>query len=311
MWPHVHAQMACYGFIWQRFKRICIESSNGEPENRHKLNARSSMVLHEKLTKKKCNWNVSCGPMFMHKMACFGFTWQRSKKICMESSNGEPKNRHKLNARSSMVLHEILTKKKCNWNVSCGRMFMHKWPLMDLFGKGSKKYASKALMGNQKIGTSWMQGLQWYSMRNSPKRNVIEMFHVVPGSCTNGLLWIYLSKGSEEYASNALMGNQKIGTSWMQGLQWYSMRNSPKRNVIEMFHVAPCSCTKWPVLDLLGTGPKEICIKSSNGEPKNRHKLNARSSMVLHEKLTKKKCNWNVSCGSLFMYKWPVIEWFE
>ena len=124
------------------------------PKSRHKLKARTSMVLHEILTKKKCNWNVSCGPMFMHKMACFGFTWHRSKKICIKSSNGEPKNRHKLNARSSMVLHEKLTKKKCNWNVSCGRMFMHKWPVMDLFGKGSKKYASKALMVNQKIGTS-------------------------------------------------------------------------------------------------------------------------------------------------------------
>ena len=177
--------MACYGFIWQRFKRICMESSNGEPKNWHKLNARSSMVLHDKLTKKKCNWNVSCGSHVHAQMASYGFIWQRSRKICMESSNGEPKNRHKLNARSSMVLHDKLTKKKCNWNVSCGPRFMHKWPVMNLFGKGSKEYASKALMGNRKIGTSWMQ----------------------------------------------------------------------------------------------------------------------RSSMVLHEKLTKKKCNWSVSCGPMFMHK--------
>ena len=152
------------------------------------------MVLHEILTKKKCNWNVSCGRMFMHKWLLWIYL-QRFKRICIESSNGEPKNWHKLNARSSMVLHEKLTKKKCNWNVfhvapcSCT-----KWPVLDLLGTGPKRYASKALMVNQKIGTSWMQGLQWYSMRNSPKRNVIEMFHMAACSCTNGLLWIYLAK---------------------------------------------------------------------------------------------------------------------
>ena len=179
--------MASYGFIWQRFKRICIESSNGEPKNWHKLNARSSMVLHEKLTKRNVIEMFHVVPCSCTN-ASYRMIWVRCRKICNENFIREPKSRHKLKARTSMVLHEILTKKKCNWNVSCGPMFMHKWRVMDLFGKGSKEYASKALMENQKIGTSWMQGLQWYSMRNSPKRNVIEMFHVVPCSCTHGQL---------------------------------------------------------------------------------------------------------------------------
>ena len=177
--------------------------------------------------------------------------WVRCRKICNENFIREPKSRHKLKARTSMVLHEILTKKKCNWNV-----------------------------------------------------------HVAACSCTNGPVMDLFGKGSKEYASKALMGNQKIGTSWMQGLQWYSMRNSPNRNVIEMFHVCPMFMQKWPVMDLFGKGFKKICIKSSNREPKNWHKLNARSSMVLHEKLTKKKCNWNVSCGRMFMHKWPVMDLF-
>ena len=135
MWPHVHAQMANYGYIWEKSKIMCNESSNVDSKNRYKLNARSSMVLHEKLTKRKCNRNFPCGPMITHK-----------------------------------------------------------WRIMDLFGISPKKYATKALMGIQKIGTSWMQGLQWHSMRNSPKENVMEIFHVAPCSCTNGQLWIYLGK---------------------------------------------------------------------------------------------------------------------
>ena len=127
-------------------------------------------------------------------MANYGYIWEKYEIMCNESSNVDSKNRHKLNARSSMVLHEKLTKRKCNWNFSCGPMFMYKWPIMDLFRKGPKKYATKALMWIQKIGTSWMQGLQWYSMRNSPKENVIEIFHAAPCSCTNGQLWIYLGK---------------------------------------------------------------------------------------------------------------------
>ena len=115
----------------------------------------------------------------------------------------------------------------------------------------------------------------------------------------NGLIWIYLGKGPKKYAWKALMVNQKIGTSWMHGLQWYSMINSPERNVIENVFMWPrCSCTKWPVMDLFGKRSKKICIKSSNGEPKNWHKLeckdfNGYSMRYSH----KKKCYWNVSCG--------------
>ena len=151
-----------------------------------------------------------------------------------------------------MVLHEKLTKRECNGNFSCGPMFMHKWPIMDLFGKGPKKYATKALMWIQEIGTSWMQGLQWYSMRNSPKENVIEISHVGPMFMYKWPIMDLFRKGPKKYATKALMWIQKIGTSWMQGLQWYSMRNSPKETVIEIFHVAPCSCTNGQLWIYLG-----------------------------------------------------------
>ena len=45
-----------------------------------------------------------------------------------------------------MVLHDITHQKE---NViemfSSGRMFMHKWPVMDLFGKGPKKICMETL----------------------------------------------------------------------------------------------------------------------------------------------------------------------
>ena len=216
---HVAPGSCTNGLLWIYLAKVQKEYASKalmvNQKNRHKLNARSSMVTPwENSPKKKCNWNVSCGPMFMQQMASYGFIWQRSKK----------------------------------------------------------KYASKALMGNQKIGTSWMQGLQWYSMRNSPKRNVIEMFSCGPMVHAQKwpLLWIYLATGLKEICiESSNRWTKKIGTSWMQGLQWYSMRNSPKRKCNwNVFHVAPGSCTKWTVMDLFGKGSKKYASKSSNGEPK-------------------------------------------
>ena len=183
-------------------------------------------------------------------------------------------------------------------------MFMNKMACFwILLGTSSKRYGSEALMVNQKIGTSWMQGLQWYSMRNSLKRNVIEMFHVAPGSCTNGLLWIYLAKVQKEYASRRSNGEPKklaqVECKVFNGTPW---ENSPKRNVIEMFHVAPGSCTNGQFMDLFGKGSKEICIESSNGETK---KIGTSWMQGLQwysmRKLTRKKCNWNV-------FMWPQVH---
>ena len=192
MWPHVHAQMANYGYIWEKSKIMCNESSNVDSKNRHKLNARSSMALHEKLTKRKCNGNFSCGPMFMHKWPIMDLFGKGPKKYATNALMWMTKIGTSWMQGLQWYSMRKLTKRKCNWNFSCGPMFMHKWRIMDLFGKCPKKYATKALMWIQKIGTSWMQGLQWYSMRNSPKENVIENFHMAPCSCTNGQLWIYL-----------------------------------------------------------------------------------------------------------------------
>ena len=150
-----------------------------------------------------------------------------------------------------------------------------------------------------------MQGLQWYSMINSPKRNVIEMFHVAACSCTKwpvyGFTWHRVQK---RYAWKALKGNQKIGTSWMQGLQWYSMRKLTKKKCNWNVSCGPKFMHKWLVMDLFGKGPKKYASQALMRKPKNWHKLNARSSMVLHEKThQKEKCNWSVSCGPMFMHK--------
>ena len=118
------------------------------------------------------------------------------------------------------------------------------------------------------------------------------MFHVGPmfhaQMACYGFIW---AKVQKEYASRRSNGEPKklaqVECKVFNGTPW---ENSPKRNVIEMFHVARGSCTNGLFMDLFGKGSKEICIESSNGwTKKDWHKLNARSSMVLHEKLHQKE----------------------
>ena len=170
----------------------------------------------------------SCGPRFMHNMALLWIYLAKvQKKYASKRSNSEPKNRHKLNARSSTgTPWDTHQKEKVIEMFSCGPQVHAQMASYGFYlAKVQKKYASKALMGNQKIGTSWMQGLQWYSMRNSPNRNVFEMFHVAPMfHAQNGLLLDILGTGPKKICIKSSNGEtKKIGTSWIQGLQWYSM----------------------------------------------------------------------------------------
>ena len=72
------------------------------------------------------------------------------------------------------------------------------------------------------------------------------------------MIWGKVQKNMQR---KTLLENQKVRTNWKQGLQWYSIRYSPKRKVIEMIHVAAKFMHKWLVMDLFGKGPKEICIE--------------------------------------------------